>query len=137
MARFLAKRVALAIVTLFLLSIMVFAAVQVLPGNVGRNVLGGFASRAEVAAFNRQIGADRPILVQYGSWISKLLQGHLGSSYEYRVPIAGLLGPSLVNSLKLAALAFVILVPLSILGGVVAALLRDTFVDRAINLTGI
>jgi len=137
MARFLAKRVALAIVTLFLLSIMVFAAVQVLPGNVGRNVLGGFASRAEVAAFNRQIGADRPILVQYGSWISKLLQGHLGSSYEYRVPIAGLLGPSLVNSLKLAALAFVILVPLSILGGVVAALLRDTFVDRAITLTGI
>src|SRR5271165_947317 len=130
MGRFVLKRGALAIVTLILLSIVVFAAVQLLPGNVGRNVLGGFASPQEVAQFNAKIGVNRPILVQYWSWISQLLQGHLGVSFQYSVPVSSLIGVSLVNSLKLAAVAFVILVPISILGGVAAALMRDRFGDR-------
>jgi len=137
MGRFVLKRSALAIVTLFLLSIMVFAAVQLLPGNVGRNVLGGFASPQEVAQFNAKIGVNRPILVQYWSWISKLLEGHLGVSFEYNVPVSSLIGVSLVNSLKLAAVAFVILVPISILGGVAAALMRDRFGDRLITVSGL
>jgi peptide/nickel transport system permease protein len=137
MGRFLLKRIALAILTLILLSIIVFAAVQLLPGNVGRNVLGGFATPQAVAHFNREFGVDRPVVVQYWSWISKLAEGHLGVSFEYQVPVSSLLGGSLVNSLKLAALAFVLLVPISILGGVVAALFRDRFIDRLISLTGL
>ncbi len=137
MTRFLARRIALAIVTLFLLSILVFVASQLLPGNIGRNVLGPFASEADVARLNHQLGVDQPIYVQYIQWIGRLLHGNLGNSLQYKVPVIELLGPSLINSLKLAGVAFLLVVPLSILGGVVAALRRGTVIDRAITLTGL
>src|ERR1700688_782908 len=114
MARFLLKRFALAIVTLFLVSVIVFAVAQLLPGNIGRNVLGGFATQQSVNMYNHALGVDRPVYVQYASWVSKFVQGNLGMSLEYKVSISSLLGPSLLNSLELAAVAFVLVVPLSI-----------------------
>jgi len=137
MTRFLVRRFALALVTLFLLSILVFVASQLLPGNIGRNVLGPFASENDVNMLNHQLGVDQPIYVQYIQWVGRLLHGHLGNSLQYKVPVVELLGPSLVNSLKLAGVAFLLVVPLSILGGVVAALRRGTVIDRAITLTGL
>jgi len=137
MARFLLKRFALAIVTLFLVSVIVFVVAQLLPGNIGRNVLGGFATQQSVNEYNHALGVDRPVYVQYASWISKFVQGNLGNSLEYKVPLWPLLRPSLVNSLELAAVAFVLVVPLSILGGVVAALRRGRVADRVITLTGL
>jgi len=137
MARFLLKRFALALVTLFLLSVIVFAASQLLPGNLGRNILGPFASAKDVAAYNHAHGVDKPVVQQYWDWISKFLTGNLGESLQYNVPVGSLLGPSLVNSLKLAALAFVLVVPISILGGVVAALRRGRATDRAITIVGL
>jgi len=137
MARFLLKRLALALVTLFLLSVIVFAAAQLLPGNLGRNILGPFASQQDVAQYNHAHGVDRPIVVQYWDWISNFLHGDLGQSLQYNVPVGSLLGPSLVNSLKLAALAFVLVVPISILGGVVAALRRGRATDRLITIVGL
>ena len=120
-----------------MLSVLVFAASQLLPGNIGRNVLGPFASTNDVNALNHQLGVDRPILVQYVDWIGKLVHGNLGMSLEYKVPVVSLLGPSLINSLKLAAVAFVLVVPLSIVGGVFAALRRGRLPDRVITLTGL
>ena len=137
MARFLLKRFALAIVTLFLVSMIVFAVAQLLPGNIGRNVLGGFATQQSVNMYNHALGVDRPVYVQYASWVSNFVQGNLGMSLEYKVSISSLLGPSLLNSLQLAAVAFVLVVPLSILGGVVAALRRGRIADRVITLTGL
>jgi len=137
MARFLLRRFALALITLVLVSIIVFAVSTVLPGNVGRNVLGGFATPASVAQLNHQLGVDRPILTQYGDWVSKFLQGNLGMSLEYKVSVSSLLGPALLNSLKLAAVAFVLVVPLSIIGGVFAALRRGRIADRVITLSGL
>jgi len=119
------------------LSVLVFAASQLLPGNIGRNVLGPFASTNDVNALNHQLGVDRPILVQYVDWIGKLVHGNLGMSLEYKVPVVSLLGPSLINSLKLAAVAFVLVVPLSIVGGVFAALRRGRLPDRVITLSGL
>lgn len=136
-ARFLIKRLALSIVTLVLLSMIVFAAAQLLPGDLGRNVLGPFASPADVEKFNRERGLDRPIVTQYWDWISHFARGDLGTSLQYDVRVGGLLGPSLVNSLQLAALAFVLVVPLSLLGGIVAALRRNRLTDRAITVTGL
>ena len=120
-----------------MLSVLVFAASQLLPGDIGRNVLGPFASPNDVKALDHQLGVDQPIYVQYVDWIGKLLHGNLGMSLEYKVPVASLLGPSLVNSLKLAAVAFVLVVPLSIVGGVFAALRRGRLPDRVITLTGL
>jgi peptide/nickel transport system permease protein len=137
MARFLLKRLALAVITLALVSVIVFAIAQLLPGNVGRNVLGGFATQQSVNQLNHQLGVDRPVYVQYASWISNFVQGNLGISLEYRVAVWPLLSASLLNSLKLAAVAFVLLVPVSILGGVIAALRRGRLADRVITLAGL
>jgi peptide/nickel transport system permease protein len=119
------------------LSIIVFAAAQLLPGDIGRNVLGPFASPQDVIKFNHDHGVDRPIVAQYWTWVSHFVRGNLGTSLQYNVPVADLLGPSLVNSLKLAALAFVLVVPLSILGGTVAALRRNKLTDRVITIAGL
>jgi peptide/nickel transport system permease protein len=137
MARFLLKRLGLAVVTLFLLSVLVFLGSQVLPGNVARRILGPFADQRAVANLNRELGTDRPLLTQYWDWISHFVRGDLGVSLAYHVPVSSLVGDALVNSLKLGAFAFVLVVPLAILGGVVAALKRDTIVDRVITLAGL
>jgi len=137
MYRFLLKRLGLALITLFLLSIIVFALSQILPGNLGRKILGPFASIHDVAVFNHEHGVDRPLLTQYWTWISNFVHGDLGTSLQYNVPVSSLLGPALVNSMKLAAVAFVLLVPISIFGGVLAALRRGRFTDRAITIVGL
>jgi len=138
MGRFLLKRLGLALITLVLLSMIVFSLAQLLPGNVGRNILGPFASQQQVDQTNHELGVDRPIVVQYGRWVSHLLHGNLGNSLEYQgSSVASLLGPSLVNSLKLAALAFLICVPLSILGGIAAALRQGRVTDRSITIGGL
>jgi peptide/nickel transport system permease protein len=137
MGRFLLKRFGLAVITLFLLSVIVFFGSQILPGNVGRRMLGPFADQAAVDNLNEQLGTDRPVLTQYWDWISGFFQGDFGDSFAYHVPVSQLLGDALTNSLKLAAFAFVMVVPLAILGGIVAALKRDTALDRVITIGGL
>ena len=137
MGRFLLKRLGLAVITLFLLSVIVFFGTQILPGNVARRILGPFADQAAVDNLNEELGTDRPLLTQYGDWISSFFRGDLGESLALGVPVDDLLGNALVHSLKLAAFAFVIVVPLAILGGVIAALKRDRPTDRAITIGGI
>jgi len=137
MARFLLKRLGLATITLFLLTIIVFFGAQVLPGNVARRILGGFADQRAVDNLNHQLGTDKPLLTQYWHWISHFFRGDLGLSLSYHVPVSSLIGNALEHSLKLAAFAFVMVVPLAIFGGVVAALKRDSIVDRVITLAGL
>ncbi len=127
----------MALITLFLLSVLVFAAGSMLPGDLGRNILGNFASEQDVAIFNHNAGVDRPLITQYVDWITSFFRGDLGTSYQYQVPVSDLIGTSFVNSLKLAAVAFVIVVPLSILGGTVSGLRRNSLTDRVITVTGV
>jgi peptide/nickel transport system permease protein len=136
MGRYLVKRAGMAGLTLFLLSIIVFVAGQVLPGNPSRAILGNLASNDAVAQLDKELGLDKPLLVQYWNWISRIPRGDLGFSYQYRAPVSSFLFSALGQSLKLAAVAFVIVVPLSILGGVVAALYRGRTADRIISTTG-
>jgi peptide/nickel transport system permease protein len=136
-ARYLLKRLGLALLTLVLLSLIIFLAGAVLPGNPGRAILGPFASQSAVEALDRTLGVNRPLLTQYGSWASGIVRGDLGTSYQFRAPVSTFLFPALGRSLKLAALAFVIVVPLSIVGGVVAALNRGRLIDRTISVTGL
>ena len=83
MARFLLKRLGLAVITLFLLSVIAFAAAQLLPGDIGRNVLGPFADQHSVDLYNHQHGVDRPAYVQYADWISHFVRGDFGESLQY------------------------------------------------------
>jgi peptide/nickel transport system permease protein len=137
MARFLLTRLGLAAITLFLLSVLVFVGANLLPGNVARRKLGNLADQAAVDQLNHQLGTDKPILVQYWNWITGLLHGDLGTSLSYNLSVNQLIGPALTHSIKLAAFAFVMVVPLAIVGGVVAALNRDRLTDRIITVGGL
>ena len=131
------KRLALALVTLWLLSVLVFAGGRMLPGNVGRAMLGPFAEQAAVDKLNKEMGTDQPLIVQYSTWVGGVFQGDLGKSYAYRAPVSQFLWRATVNSAKLAAVVFIMVVPLGILGGVVAALYRGRLPDRIISVTGL
>lgn len=137
MARFLLRRVGLSVLTLWLLATIVFLGAQVLPGNVGRRILGPFAAPAAVQALNHELGTDRPVPVQYWRWLSGAVRGRLGESLSFRVPVSSLLGPALLNSLKLALVAFVLVVPLGVLGGVVAGLAGGRALDRIVTVGGL
>jgi peptide/nickel transport system permease protein len=133
----LARRVAFAVVTLWLLSVMVFAGGQLLPGDVARAILGPLADPRAVANLDHQLGLDRPLLVQYWSWISQFVTGDMGQSYVYRAPVAPMIWRGLGASTKLAAVALVIVVPFGIAGGVWAAVRAGRATDRVISIIGL
>jgi peptide/nickel transport system permease protein len=134
---FLLRRLGLMVLTLWILSLIVFFAGQVLPGDPGRAILGNLASQSSVQVLDHQLGVDRPLLARYFSWLGGLLHGNLGTSYEYRSAVGPFVRAAMLNSLKLALLAFIIVVPLGILGGVLAALFAGRWADRAISVGGL
>ena len=137
MAAFLLRRLGLMILTLFILSLIVFFAGQLLPGDPARATLGNLAAPSAVQALDHQLGVDRPLLTRYLSWVGGVLHGDFGTSYAYRSAVEPFLRAALINSIKLALLAFVIVVPLGIIGGVIAALYAGRGVDRVISVTGL
>ena len=137
LARQTGRRLGLALLTLTLLSIVVFAGAQLLPGDVGRAILGPLADPEAVAAINHEVGADRPAVETYLAWIGHFLTGDMGRSYTFRSPVAPFVGNALLNSVKLAAVAFVIVVPLSIAAGVYAAMRAGRWQDRAISVVSL
>jgi peptide/nickel transport system permease protein len=136
-ARYVAKRLGLALITLLVLSAIVFAIAQLLPSNVGRAVLGQYASEEAVAAFNHEHGTDRSAVVQYVDWLGGVVRGDLGESLAQERPVWDILEPALVNSTKLGVLAFLLVVPLGILGGVFAGLRVGRPTDRTITVVGL
>jgi peptide/nickel transport system permease protein len=137
MTRFIIRRILLSIVTLFLLSILVFVAAQVLPADVGRQILGPLADQKSVDALNEKLGQNEPLIQQYADWVTGVLTGDMGDSLAFNRPVEDVIGPALVNSAKLALLAFIIVVPLAIVGGVYAALNEGTARDRMISIGGL
>ena len=137
MAAFLLRRLGFMILTLWLLSLIIFFAGQVLPGDPGRAILGNLASQDSVQALDHRLGVDRPLLTRYLSWLGGLLHGDFGTSYAYQTAVAPFVRAALINSVKLAVLAFVIVVPLGIIGGVIAALYEGRAADRVISVTGL
>ena len=137
MVTFLARRLGLMILTLWIISLIVFFAGQILPGDPGRAILGPLASKQSVQVLDTQLGVNRPLLTRYVSWIGGLLHGNFGISYSYRTAVEPFIRAAMINSVKLALLAFVIVVPLGIIGGVIAALNAGRAVDRIISVTGL
>src|SRR4051794_27875236 len=108
MARFLLKRLGLAIITLWLLATIVFAIVNVLPGDVGRQVLGPFASQESVDVYNHKLGTDKPLIDQYGTSLKNLATFDFGNSYSTNEEVAPKITSALFRSAKLAGLALIL-----------------------------
>jgi peptide/nickel transport system permease protein len=138
MARYIVKRLGLALITLVLLSMIVFGASQLLPGNLGRSVLGRDATDEAVAEYNHEHGTDRPVVVQYLDWAGGVAHGDFGRSLvPPEQPVWDVLRPALLNSLKLAVFAFCLVVPFGILGGVLSGLRVGKVTDRTITVVGL
>ncbi|HET7703091.1 MAG TPA: ABC transporter permease [Candidatus Limnocylindrales bacterium] len=137
MARFILRRLLLALITLWLLATIVFIITNVLPTDVGRTILGPFAPAESVAALNERLGTNRPILVRYLESLQGLVTLDFGESFVSGQAVLPQVVGAVGRSALLAGLALVITIPLSILAGLIAALRRDRLVDRAIVLTGV
>jgi peptide/nickel transport system permease protein len=137
MSRYILKRVGLTVITLVIVSFVVFGASQLLPGDVGRTILGPYASQQQVNALDHSLGTDRPLPVRYWNWASDFVRGDWGVSPVQNVEVRPLVLHRLRNSLILGAFAMVLIVPFSIFMGVMAALNYGKTLDRAISITGL
>jgi len=137
MGRYVLRRLGLTAITLVLVSFAVFAAAQVLPGDVGRTILGPYASQQQVDQLNHQLGADEPVVKRYFTWAGDFVRGDWGESPIQRVPVRPLVLDRLKNSLILGAFALVLIVPFSVALGVFAALNYGKALDRFISISGL
>jgi peptide/nickel transport system permease protein len=132
---FLLRRILLGLLTLFLVSIVVFAATQLLPSDPARAILGRNATPDALAAHRRQLHLDQSPLHQYLHWLGGLLRGDLGHSLAARgEPVTSVIGTRVENSAFLMLFAAVISLPLSIVIGAVAARRRDRPFDHATSV---
>lgn len=135
------ERLGLGLATLFVVSIIIFSAIEMLPGDFGQAILGQAATQETVAAFRRELGLDQPAYLRYLQWVGGALQGDLGTSFSGRNAsgidrsraVVDLIAPRLWNTLFLAGLTAVIAVPIALVLGVSTALFRNSVYDRTVN----
>jgi peptide/nickel transport system permease protein len=127
--RLVRQRLAVGVLTLVLISIVVFLATEVLPGNAAYAILGHDATPARVKALEATLGLNRGLFDQYWSWISGLFTGHLGDSLANGQPVWGYVEPRLLNSAFLVVVTGVIGTLIGVAVGIVAALRRDGWFD--------
>jgi peptide/nickel transport system permease protein len=135
--RYILKRLGLSLITLVIVSFTVFAAAEVLPGDVARTVLGPYASRQQVDQLNHTLGTDQPLVRRYLTWAGDFVKGDWGTSPILNVPVRPLVLDRLKNSLILAGFALLLIVPISVLLGVLAALNYGGAADRIITIAGL
>lgn len=128
------KRTLASLVTIFVISLIIFVGVELLPGDVAETVLGQSATAETVDAFRQELKLDLPPHVRYAVWFKDCIQGDFGNSLANGRPVSGLIGWRLANTLFLALTTAAIAVPLAVLLGMMAAFYRNTFFDKAISI---
>jgi peptide/nickel transport system permease protein len=128
------RRIGAGVITLAIVSLVVFLATQVLPGNAAYAILGHNATPARLHALEVQLGLNRSVAAQYGSWIGGLLTGHVGTSLANGQSVWGLVAPRLINSAVLVALSGLAGALTGVLLGAVAALRKDQPIDHALSV---
>jgi peptide/nickel transport system permease protein len=134
MLRFILRRLGLLVITMLILSIVIFLLSEVVPIDPALKILGRESTPEARATLTEAMGLNRPLTDRYLTWMTNFVQGDFGKSYQMGVPIAPLLTRRLVNSLVLAGFALVILVPVSLLLGVIAGLYAGKLPDRVISI---
>ncbi len=132
--RLIGQRLGLGLLTLLVVSVLIFFAVELLPGDLAEAVLGQAATQETVAAMREQLGLDRPAPVRYLEWLSGAVVGDFGNSLVTGERVGSAIGERFLNTLALAAYAALIAVPVSIALGILVALLRNSVFDRVANV---
>jgi peptide/nickel transport system permease protein len=134
MLRYAARQILNMAITLFVVSFLVFVLNELTPGDVARKILGPYALQDQVDTLTKQLGLDRPVIVRYVEHMWHALSGNFGESIVYRQPVAAVLWDRLSNTLLLTFVSFAVIVPVSILFGVLAGMRERSWIDRFVNI---
>jgi peptide/nickel transport system permease protein len=134
MLRLIARRLALGVVTLWVVSVMIFAGTEILPGDVATAILGQSRTPEAVAAIRQSLGLDRPAYVRYVEWLTNFVEGDIGKSLANQRDIGAEIRERLGNTIFLASVAAAIAVPLAIILGLIAAIRQNSLFERLLNL---
>lgn len=130
-------RILLSILTLLLVSIIIFAIIEILPGDVASRILGRDATPQALALLRERLSLDDPSYLRYFRWLAGILQGDFGKALSSSRPISDILGPRLFNSMLLAAYAFLIYIPLALIPALIQAGQRDRKTDHIISVVNL
>lgn len=128
------KRLLLLVLTVLLVTVLAFVAFSILPGDPTDSILGLNATEEQVAALRAELGLDLPIHIRYWKWISAFVTGDFGTSYNFNLPVARLIGPKVGVTLTLAAMAFVLIVLISLPLGILAARHEGGWLDKVLTV---
>jgi len=128
------KRLGLGLITLWVISLLIFVGVEALPGDLAEAVLGQSATPETVEAFRKELRLDMPPHVRYIAWLGAFVKGDFGNSLANKRPVADLISWRFANSLFLAGVTAMIAVPVAVFLGILAALYRNTLFDRLISM---
>lgn len=134
MLRLVAGRLAQGLLTLLLASAIIFAATEILPGDVAEAVLGQSRTEESLAALREEMGLNRPAIVRYGEWLAGMAQGDLGTSLATKRPVADMIESRVWNTLRLALLAAAVSIPLSLALGLWSAMRAGGRVDKTLAI---
>lgn len=132
-----ARRIAIGLVLLLVVSLLIFAATQALPGDVARMILGRDASADQVAVLQAQLNLDAPFLQRYLEWLGGVLTGDFGKSFAANMPVSDLVMPRVVNSVVLVLVSMSIAVPIAVFTGIASAWARGRGLDRVFLWTSL
>lgn len=132
MIKYIIKRILLILPTLFIVTVITFALIQLIPGGPAYQLLGINATMEQVNEINQKLGLDKPLLEQYGVWIGNILKGDLGTSFFFRESVSSLIAQRIPQTLELTFTALVISLLLGIPAGVLAAIHQGKLADQAI-----
>ncbi len=133
MARYILKRLGISVIVIFLVSVISFTLVHILPGDPAVLALGSEASDVDIAAFREKYYLNRPVVEQYFRWITGVLQGDLGDSIAYSRPVLTCLAERLPRTISIGLPALIISSAVGILSGIVSAVKRGAFIDNLIT----
>lgn len=137
MLLFITKRFGLMLLTMLIVSLLLFVLLEMQPGSVATKVLGPYSSEEQRTLWLEANGYLDPLWTRYLSWLGGMLTGDFGESIRFKTPVADVLWPRLWNTAILAFWTFAILVPLSLTLGVLAGMREGSALDRAISITSI
>ena len=132
--RLIVRRLALGILTLLAISLLITVGVEALSGDVCTAMMGQMASEDKVAACHRALNLDRPVHLRYIEWLINFAQGDMGKALTNHRDVVDVIGNRVGNTFFLAIAAALIAIPISLVLGVLAALYRNSFLDRSISM---
>ena len=134
MTRFIISRILQTFVVVFIVSLIAFILLQLVPGDPARTILGNDVSQEQIDLLRHELWLDRPFIVQYWHWLSNAVKGDFGKSMIYRLPVSDLFASRLPITGYLSSIALLLSVILGISAGIICATRRGSLLDQTVSV---